>query len=166
MLPSSRTHAVDPELERRSVSCHRASTSPLLLAALLLMAFHDELAARSVSSPLRHPKALLSSLRSPPASMPHHAAGSTTRSRRRRPSVPPGLYPRPPLPSSPPPHFPSRRSLLSLPLHFLSPEPSFSLRLEHYRRHHCRRQAKPPRSPFLRYSSVPIDPTETFLMAP
>ena len=58
-LPSSRTRAVDPELERRSVSCHRASTSPLLLAALLIMAFHDELAARSVSSLLRHPNPLL-----------------------------------------------------------------------------------------------------------
>ena len=40
-LPSSRTHAVDPEPERRSVSCHRLSRPPLLLAALLLMVFHD-----------------------------------------------------------------------------------------------------------------------------
>ena len=82
--------------------------------------------------------------------MPHHDADSTTRSRRRRPSVPPGLYPHPPLPSSPPPHFPSRQSLLSRPLHSLSPEPSFSLRQKHHRR--------PPLPPPSHAAAEPLPP--------
>ena len=160
--PSSRTHAVDPEPERRSVSCHRASTSPLLLAVLLLMAFHDELAARSVSSPLRHPSPPPRCVSVQPLSPLDDTHGDATNPAHGRAQFCPCSSPRP----SP---FLRAEAHSPLPSPLLTPRTKCQLppcAKNTTAGHHCRRQAKPPRSPYLRYSSVPIDPTEIFLIAP